>query len=71
MTETTKITYDYFLHIMKGTETIIKKMRDENTDQLNTLAGQIGMLKDLISNMEGLKEDLEEILKQTSRESSS
>lgn len=71
MKDASRIAYDYFLSLIKGTEHIIKTMRDQPTDQLNTLSGQIGMLDDMIDNMKGLREDLKDVLKHTTKHSSS
>tara|TARA_R110002020_G_scaffold249703_2_gene463669 strand:- start:22334 stop:22549 length:216 start_codon:yes stop_codon:yes gene_type:complete len=61
-----KIAYDYFLSLIEGTKSIVIAMRDHQTsDDKNNIATQIGLIEEMISNMEGLKEDLSDILKKS------
>ena len=60
------IAYEYFLSLLKGTEKIIEAMKDQQTgDNSSNLSGQIGLISEMIANMQGLKNDLEVILKNT------
>ena len=57
-----KIAYDYFLSMIEGTKAIIISMREQTTSDKANIAAQIGLIEDMIKNMEGLKEDLTDIM---------
>ena len=60
------IAYNYFLSLLKGTEKIVIAMRDNQTsNNSSNLSSQIGLINEMIKNMEGLKVDLEGILRNT------
>ena len=60
------IAYNYFLSLLKGTEKIVIAMRDNQTsNNSSNLSSQIGLMNEMIKNMEGLKVDLEGILRNT------
>ena len=60
------IAYNYFLSLLKGTENIVIAMRDNQTsNNSSNLSSQIGLMNEMIKNMEGLKVDLEGILRNT------
>ena len=60
------VAYDFFLNLLKGTEKIVVAMRDNNSgDDLSNLSSQIGLINEMIQNMEGLKGDLEVVLSRT------
>ena len=60
------VAYDFFLNLLKGTEKIVVAMRDNNSgDDLSNLSSQIGLINEMIQNMEGLKGDLEGVLSRT------
>ena len=60
------IAYNYFLSLLKGTEKIVIAMRDNQTsNNSSNLSSQIGLINEMIQNMEGLKVDLEGILRNT------